>query len=220
MWRTLRRALSWLVVVETKRCGSGKVRVIFHFVSSCSLDRLICLIRSPVHPEGDFETISVLMEHTQDVKYVAWHPEEEILASASYDDAIKLYIEDPSDDWYCFSTLTGHTSTVWSLAWSPGTSSYLASASDDKTVRIWKRIAQHKWECVLVLGGHERSVYSISWGKAPKSRRSSGLGNLGWLASAGGDGTVLIWELSVSCSLLTLFSLFLLSFFYPVLPGT
>lgn len=30
-----------------------------------------------VHPDGDFETISVLMEHTQDVKYVAWHPTEE-----------------------------------------------------------------------------------------------------------------------------------------------
>jgi len=73
--------------------------------------------------------ISVLMEHTQDVKYVAWHPTEEvhssihlsisylpscdqILASASYDDTIKLYIDDPSDDWFAFATLTDHTSTV------------------------------------------------------------------------------------------------------------
>ena len=34
----------------------------------------VCL----VHPDGDFETISVLMEHTQDVKCVAWHPTEEV----------------------------------------------------------------------------------------------------------------------------------------------
>lgn len=45
----------------------------------------------------------------------------QILASASYDDTIKLYTEDPSeDDWFCFSTLTGHESTVWALAWCPG----------------------------------------------------------------------------------------------------
>jgi len=149
------------------------------------------------------------MEHTQDVKCVSWHPQEEILASASYDDTIKLYIEDPSDDWYCFSTLSGHASTVWSLAWAPGEEkgSYLASGSDDNTVRVWKRTAAHSWENVLVLGGHERSVYSVSWGRAPASRAKDQEGNhiIGWLASAGGDGTILVWELSV-CYLFLNFS--------------
>ena len=83
-----------------------------------------------VHPDADFECLAVLMEHTQDVKSVAWHPSREILASASYDDTIKLYIDDPDDDWYCFSTLTGHTSTVWSVSFSPN-GSYLASGSED-----------------------------------------------------------------------------------------
>lgn len=117
----------------------------------------------------------------------------QILASCSYDDTVKLYIDDPSDDWFCFSTLEGHASTVWSIAWSPK-GNYLASASDDKTVRIWKRIAEHKWACVLVLSGHERSVYSVSWSEG---NGKQGEDSLGWLASTGGDGSVRIWELSV-----------------------
>lgn len=116
----------------------------------------------------------------------------QILASASYDDTIKLYIDDPMEDWYCFATLSGHEATVWSLAFSPD-GRFLASSSDDLTVRIWERVQEKKWECVAVLEGHERSVYSVSWGKgkAPKE------GSLGWLASTGSDGLVLIHELIV-----------------------
>ena len=119
-------------------------------------------------------------------------PPAQILASASYDDTIKLYLDDPSEDWYCFATLSGHESTVWSLAFSPD-GRFLASSSDDLTVRIWERVQEHKWECVEVLGGHERSVYSVSWGKG----KTPAEGSLGWLASTGSDGLVLVHELAV-----------------------
>lgn len=136
------------------------------------------------------------MEHSQDVKCVAWHPTEEILASASYDDTIKLYVDDPSDDWYCFATLTGHTSTVWSISFAPS-GNYLASASDDRTVRIWKRVSDYAWECVSVLEGHDRTVYSVSWGIGKATME----GGLGWLASTGSDGKINVWEFSVCRSL-------------------
>ena len=154
-----------------------------------------------VHPDSDFECMGVLMDHTQDVKCVAWHPTEEILASASYDDSIKLYIDDPSDDWFCFTTLTGHTSTVWSVCFAPS-GNYLVSGSDDCTVRIWKRISEHQWECVSVLEGHERSVYSVSWGVG----KGDVEGGLGWVASTGSDGKINVWELSV-CSFLLFYYL-------------
>ena len=31
-----------------------------------------------VQPDADFECIAVMMEHTQDVKTIAWHPKEEV----------------------------------------------------------------------------------------------------------------------------------------------
>lgn len=60
----------------------------------------------------------------------------QLLASASYDDTVKLYHEE-EDDWVCCATLEGHESTVWSIAFD-GSGQRLASCSDDKTVRIWQ----------------------------------------------------------------------------------
>ena len=42
----------------------------------------------------------------QDVKMVAWHPSGQVLASASYDDTIKLWVDD-GDEWVCQQTLSG-----------------------------------------------------------------------------------------------------------------
>jgi WD40 repeat protein len=74
--------------------------------------------KKKVIDDSDFECISVLQEHAQDVKMVVWHPTEDILASASYDDTIKIWKED-DDDWYCSDTLLGHTSTVWACDFNP-----------------------------------------------------------------------------------------------------
>ena len=64
------------------------------------------------YDDEEYMCASVLHSHSQDVKRVAWHHEKNILASASYDNTVRMYKED-SDDWVCVATLSSHTSTVW-----------------------------------------------------------------------------------------------------------
>ncbi|MGH0130565.1 UNVERIFIED_CONTAM: hypothetical protein FKN15_015416 [Acipenser sinensis] len=97
------------------------------------VDECVCV---SVDEEDEYECVSVVNSHTQDVKHVVWHPNQEILASASYDNSVKLYKED-DDDWVCRDTLEGHESTVWSVDFDKS-GQRLASCSDDKTVKIWR----------------------------------------------------------------------------------
>lgn len=107
-----------------------------------------------------------------------WHPTEEILASASYDDTVKLYKEDVADsDWTCTATLSSHTSTVWSLSFN-SVGDRLVTCSDDQTLKIWQEYKPGNdmkiptpdnvsvWKCVCTLSGyHTRTIYDVDWCK-------------------------------------------------------
>lgn len=83
-----------------------------NYLATCSRDKNIWIWE--MTEDLEFSCTSVLTGHTQDVKFVKWHPIMELLFSSSYDDSIKCWRYDSAvEDWMCSYTISGHESTVW-----------------------------------------------------------------------------------------------------------
>jgi len=76
-------------------------------------------------------------------------------------------------------TLTGHTSTVWSLAFSAD-GKYLASGDQDASIRIWEVRSGRE---VDILKGHSEAVTTVAF--SPDGH---------YLASGSFDRTVKLWR--------------------------
>ncbi|WVR04866.1 hypothetical protein IAU60_001878 [Kwoniella sp. DSM 27419] len=86
--------------------------------------------------------------------------------------------------------------TVWCLAWSP-CGRYFASGGDSGGIRIWTRKGSQPdspFEEALHTAAHSRAVFSMSW--TPSLRSTPDESDLGLLASAGGDGKIIVWQLT------------------------
>ncbi len=102
--------------------------------------------------DDEWETIAVLNEHEGDVKAVEWCPDvpgrnsrrrygSDVLASASYDNTVRIWREDNDGEWVCVAVLEGHEQTVWGVQWEPAPRNdrfpRLLTYSADATMRLW-----------------------------------------------------------------------------------
>jgi WD40 repeat protein len=86
-------------------------------------------------------------------------------------------------------TLTGHSESVNSVAWSPD-GSKIATASNDGTARVW---SSSNGSTLLTLTGHSNKVTSVAW--SPDGSK---------IATVSFDGTARVWSSSNGSTLLTL----------------
>ena len=120
--------------------------------------------------------IVVQTGHTGAVMSVAFSPDGKTLASASWDNTIKLWDTATGQE---LRTLTGHTYWVAAVAFSPDGKT-LASGGWDKTVKVWDVATG---ELKRTLSGHTGWVYTIAFSPDGK-----------FLASGGDDHAVRLWD--------------------------
>ncbi|BAY91216.1 MULTISPECIES: WD40 repeat domain-containing protein [unclassified Tolypothrix] len=116
-----------------------------------------------------------LQGHTNFVQSVSFSPDGKLLATASYDNTVKLWRRDGS----LFKTLEGHTQQVMSVRFSPDRKT-IASGSRDGTVRLW----DNNGNSIRFFQAHQNRVMSVSFSRDGKT-----------IATGGKDGTVKLWRL-------------------------
>lgn len=120
---------------------------------------------------------SILSGHTDSIRYVAWSPNGERIASGSLgeDGNLRLWQRDGTPG----PVLFGHKIGVHGVAWSPD-SKWVASAGADGTLRLWN--SEGTPGPVIP---HHADVYSVTWSLDGK-----------WLATGTMDGLLRLWDAS------------------------
>ncbi|KAF2157117.1 WD40 repeat-like protein [Myriangium duriaei CBS 260.36] len=126
-------------------------------------------------PAESAKPIARLHGHQKQVNHVVFSPDGTLIASAAFDNHVKLWT---AKDGAFLYTLKGHVGPVYQVAFSAD-SRLLVSASKDTTVKVWE---VRTGKLVEDLPGHKDQVFAVDW--SPDGKR---------VGSAGRDKQVRIW---------------------------
>ncbi|MFG2981791.1 AAA family ATPase [Streptomyces sp. NPDC048258] len=132
-------------------------------------------------------TVRHRLDSLDGLNCLAWSPDGRRLAAGDQDRTVRVWqlpdgaeTEDAAGEATAAEAglwLSGHTDTVYDLAWSPD-GERLASASRDRVLAVWD-----VREATNTLYGHEDSVWQAAW--SPDGAH---------IASASQDGTARVWD--------------------------
>jgi cytosolic iron-sulfur protein assembly protein CIAO1 len=160
------------------------------YLATCSRDKSVWIWEDVGATEADdeWETVAVLTEHEGDVKAVAWCPDlpgrtgrrgrygSDVLASASYDNTVRVWREDGDGEWVCVAVLEGHEGTVWGVQWEPRPRAdrfpRLLTWSADRTIRVWT-LQEEEEEEDAQTAQQQQNPWSGALGGIPNTMRRS-----------------------------------------------
>jgi WD40 repeat protein len=171
---------SWDETIKLWQVDTGKQ--IRTFTSHNNWINSIAFSPVPEHPsyqEGEFYMQGFVLLDTTSLG-LGW-----TLASGSADSTIKLWLVSTGLE---LRTFTGHSDTVWSVAFSPD-GQLLASGSSDSTIKLWQVKTGRE---IRTLTGHSFFVHSVTFSQD---------GQL--LASGSADSSVKLWLVNTGKKLRT-----------------
>ncbi|KMU91109.1 WD repeat-containing protein [Coccidioides immitis H538.4] len=127
-------------------------------------------------PASSNKPISRMLGHQKEVNHVTFSPDGAYIASASFDNHVKLW---NARDGKFMSSLRGHVGAVYQCCFSAD-SRLLVSSSKDTTLKVWD---VRTGKLAMDLPGHQDEVYAVDW--SPDGEK---------VGSGGRDKAVRIWR--------------------------
>jgi small GTP-binding protein len=134
------------------------------------------VVKNTSHTPLGLDLRCILKGHSDIITGMAWSPDGLTLATAAYDNSIRLWNVQTGEQ---LLTLEGHEDVVCAVSWSSDGQT-IASGSKDKTIRLWNTLTG---EMSLEIEAFSGLVYDVAW--SPDGQI---------LASGARDRNVKLWD--------------------------